>query len=502
MIDNDGHGTHVAGTAAGRNAVYGGVAPDANIIVVSYDSSLDLGSGYADTIFSTNICQAAYYVFEKASELGMPAVVNLSLGTHIGPHDGTSLFEECLSGLVNGAAGRAIVAAAGNEYSDDAYYTGIHTGFEVENSTAATNFVIRKPSQDRVYYIDIWGTQGSDLSIGIAMHNGRPSGSPKDFSEFTAPGETDDGSFLDGKIRYKINASETSSALNGKPHIGIRITIDPSITNPKDYSFDLVARGTGSFDAWLFPDKPAKTIQFTSVSGDISGDWNYVAGDSRMSVAMPSTSPEIISVGGYTSRNRWNGGPGCCEVAYAVGDILNFSSSGPSANASATGFKPDIAAPGGMIASALSSAVSPNSLLILEDGKHVLQAGTSMATPFVTGTIALMFSADPNYTSNDVKRYIIESAYSDDFTGEVPNARWGNGKLDVLRALEFAINGGSSGSFDSNESLSEPENAGGGSSCQLIIGETSGGCMAYAILAAIALITISIRRRKSFQRIG
>ena len=181
MIDSDGHGTHVAGTAAGRDPVYGGVAPDANIIVVSYDSSLDLGSGYADTIFSTNICQAAYYVFEKASELGMPAVVNLSLGTHIGPHDGTSLFEECLSGLVNGASGRAIVAAAGNEYSDDTYYTGIHAGFEVSNSIAATNFVIRQTSRDRIYYMDIWGAPGSDLSIGLAIHNGRPSGSPKNF---------------------------------------------------------------------------------------------------------------------------------------------------------------------------------------------------------------------------------------------------------------------------------------------------------------------------------
>ena len=174
MVDNDGHGTHVAGTAAGRHPVYGGVAPDANIIVVSYDSSLDLGSGYADTIFSTNICQAAYYVFEKATALGMPAVVNLSLGTHIGPHDGTSLFEECLSGLVNGAAGRAIVAAAGNEYSDDTYYTGIHAGFEVSDNATATNFVIRKASRDRVYYIDIWGAHGSDLSIGLAMHNVTP----------------------------------------------------------------------------------------------------------------------------------------------------------------------------------------------------------------------------------------------------------------------------------------------------------------------------------------
>ena len=124
-----------------------------------------------------------------------------------------------------------------------------------------------------------------------------------------------------------------------------------------------------------------------------------------------------------------------------------------------------------------------------------------MATPFVTGTIALMFSANPNYTAADVKRYIIESAYADDFTGDVPNLRWGHGKLDVLRALEFAINGGASGSFDANENLSQPENGGGGSSCQLVTDGTKGGCAGFAMLATLALMTIAITRRRSFQKI-
>ena len=500
LIDTDGHGTHVAGIVAGRHETYRGVAPDANIIVVSYDSSMDVTSGYADPIFSTNICQAAYYVFSKAAALGMPAVVNLSLGTHIGPHDGTSLFETCLSGLLADSSGRAIVAAAGNEYSSSNTYTGIHASFEVDNTTAATNFVIRRLSKDRMYYVDVWGAPESELRVGLAIHTGMPSGAPRDFSGLIMPGIRKSGFFLGGDIEYSINASETASMLNGKPHVGIRIVLNEDVDKPEDYSFDLVVEGTGSFDAWLFPDKPSRTVQFTSVSGDRGADWIYVPGDRNRSIAVPATSPDIIAVSGYTTRNQWDGGPGCCEVSYVLGELLNFSSSGPSADPEATGFKPEIAAPGGMIASALSSYASPNSLLILDDGLHVLQAGTSMAAPFVSGTIALMFSADPDFTHQDVKQYLIESAYADGDTGDVPDPRWGYGKLDVLAAVQTAVNGGPSGSFDANGNLSQPPSRGSHISCQLSKAASNridhiSAIVCFMALAAAIIVVIRWRRR-------
>ncbi|HQG13222.1 MAG TPA: S8 family serine peptidase [bacterium] len=498
LADSDGHGTHVAATAAGSDETYRGIAPDANIIVVSYDSSVSMDTGYAKPIFSTKICQAAYYIFKKADSLGMPAVINLSLGTHIGSHDGSSLFESCLSELLKDSAGRAIVAAAGNEYTEGKNgFTGIHVGGEISETTAS-NFVIRRITSDRIYYIDLWGSKGSDLSVGLAFHNGRAGGTPEKFSGLVEMGASSSGSFLDGKINYVINFTEESSALNGKPHAGIRIMVDPSLNDISRHSFDLVVSGNGSYDAWLFPDKPSETIQFTDFQGG-ANTWNYVPGDSMKSIAMPATSPEIIAVAGYTTRNSWNRGSGCCEVAFNLGAILDFSSSGPSADPSATGQKPEIAAPGGMIASALSSTATHNSLMIMPDGKHALQAGTSMAAPFVTGTIALMFSADSNYTHDDVKKYIVESAYVDEDVGEAPNNRWGFGKLDVLAALETAINGGSSGRFDGNQSLSEPEGAGasGGSLGCTLSSEVSGSDkkIVLAGMFFIAAALIAARRR-------
>jgi subtilisin family serine protease len=488
LSDADGHGTHVAGTAAGRNDTYGGIAPDANIIVVSYDSSVDLQSGYAETIFSTKICQAAYYIFRKADEAGLPAVVNLSLGTHIGAHDGTSLFEECLGELIKGSAGRAIVAAAGNEYSTEEEFTGIHAGHEV-NGAVATNFVIRKLTSDRLYYIDVWGSTGSDLSVGLAMHNGSPSSTPSKFSGLIEAGQSSSGTLMDGAIDYSINFEEKSSPLNGKPHAGIRIKVNSGVNDLSDKSFDLVVSGSGSFDAWLFPDKPSKTVDFTSFADDVGSDWTYVPGDRINNVAIPATSPDIIAVGAYTTRNEWDRGAGCCQVPFEIGNLLDFSSSGPTSDPSRTGVKPDIAAPGGMIASALSSdAVDVNDLMVMEDGKHALEAGTSMAAPFVTGTIALMFSADPNYTYEDAKKYIIQSAYADEIVGEAPNDRWGHGKLDVLATLETAINGGSSGHFDRNSNLNTPgdESYASKPSCQLLAGDV--GVSKADVIIAMCLI--------------
>ena len=507
LNDYEGHGTHVSGTAAGNDEKYKGVAPDANIIVVSYDSSMNISGGYANTIFSTKICQGAYYIFKKAEEYGMPAVINMSLGTHIGPHDGRSLFEQCLSGLVEGTAGRAIVAAAGNETSIDRKSTGIHAGYDVDG-TMATAFKISKKSNQGIYYIDFWGSKDSDISVGLASYEGKASaGKEIDFSELVAPGGSKSGSMLDGKIQYSIGYTETKSAVNGKPHAGIEIKlVDGAEDILSGHEFALVISGSGSFNAWMFPDKPSKIINFQSESGHTVEGWNLIAGDRGNSISIPATDPDVIAVGAYTTRNKW--GDGCCEVALPLDDILDFSSSGPTADPEYTGVKPDITAPGAMIASAMSRYAVTDPLLVMKDGKHFLQSGTSMAAPFVTGTIALLFSADPNFTFQDVKKYLVQGAYVDDYVGDVPNNRWGNGKLDVLATLEDAIKGGSSGHFESNPSLSanttpsadDPLGAGassGHSGCYLSKGATvrPAGIAVFLFMNMFLLIAILFARK-------
>ena len=132
--DVDGHGTHVAGTAAGDGSQSGnchlsdhfiGVAPDADLIIVKSEFG---GRTYVDGV---------KYVFDKADALvpkKKPAVVNLSLGGVGAPHDGTSADELALDALLPpGTAGKVVVAAAGNSADD-----GFHAHRRVEASGNAT----------------------------------------------------------------------------------------------------------------------------------------------------------------------------------------------------------------------------------------------------------------------------------------------------------------------------------------------------------------------------
>ncbi len=121
-VDNAyrGHGTHVLGIAAGRGrpkglpdeGVFRGVAPGAELIAVKF---LGTGCPGLEKVagFDVEIIEGINYIFQKADEAGMPAVINLSWGMLTGPRDGTGPMEIALDEMTG--PGRIIVAAAGNE---------------------------------------------------------------------------------------------------------------------------------------------------------------------------------------------------------------------------------------------------------------------------------------------------------------------------------------------------------------------------------------------------
>src|ERR1041384_5318054 len=129
--DPDGHGTHVAGIAAGNGkpsgdcfglGTYKGVAPEADLIVVCTKVKRAETDPYIGD--ATDISRALRYVFRKAAERGQPAVVNLSQGGNMGPHDGTSMLELWIDILLLERSGRAVVKSAGNEGTSKHHASG------------------------------------------------------------------------------------------------------------------------------------------------------------------------------------------------------------------------------------------------------------------------------------------------------------------------------------------------------------------------------------------
>jgi subtilisin family serine protease len=387
--DRDGHGTHVAGIAAGdgssSSAGFRGVAPKAWIVAVK------------TTFYTADILEGVGYIFDEAERRGLPAVVNLSLGGQEGPHDGTSAFERGLDELAQGA-GRAIVVAAGNEGDLAIHVSGSLQGgsrtFELEAGA-------------REVTMEIWYPGASRFSISMVS----PSGTSLSASTGTGSGFV----LAPEGIAYIDNASGGVNPNNGDREAIVRITSTTSGTRWRVAVRD--EGGGGRFDGWVTTDTGA-----------------IVGGDSASTIDEPGNARSAITVGSFNTKGAWPSRAGEQDESdeNPLGVLSGFSSQGPTRDGRT---KPDLAAPGAWICSALSSSAASFDYLIHPDGVHAMHRGTSMASPHVAGAIALLFDVDPLLSAGGVLDLLTRKARRDDYTGAVPNDRWGFGKLDVWAAL-------------------------------------------------------------------
>jgi len=122
--------------------------------------------------------------------------------------------------------------------------------------------------------------------------------------------------------------------------------------------------------------------------------------------------------------------PGALVEAFAVGatdvfdEIATFSSRGPSPCSGVT--KPDISAPGSNVRAAIP-------------GGYAAMSGTSMATPHITGAVALLLSIKPALTVEELATILTRSA--SDLGPEGADNTYGTGRLDLAVAAEMALRG-------------------------------------------------------------
>lgn len=418
--DINGHGTHVAGIIAGNGSAlpskkYMGMAPEADLIVIK---------GGEGTFSTSRIIDGITYLQNLANTLGKPIVLNMSLGSQFGPHDGTRSYEIAVDNFTSSSPGRAVVISAGNDNG-----ANLHNKMSLAaNATTSISFVVPAGTTGTdVFQYRLYTKDNNAVSATITA--------PAAGGSLTAnAGESKDGLVItDSFAVHLVNLVETPNnnryvdlyvERNGTNRISPAGTWTLAITNN--------TTNTLAIDGWLY----YKNTSFSSTS--------LVGGNSDYLVASPGNANSAITVASFAGRNTWYSNAAAGAYTFPttrIDSISTFSSRGPRRDEV---LKPEITANGEAVISCLSSnATSFANTSITDIGLYVKDQGTSMSAPVTAGAIALLFQANPAATISQIKNYITSTANKTamtELTGATPNPTWGYGKLDVFKAATAMFN--------------------------------------------------------------
>ncbi len=383
--DISGHGTAVAGIAAGngRNSGgrYAGVAPRSELLVVKLGNPRQ--EGFPRT---TELMQGIDYVIRKALELRMPVAVNISFGNTYGSHDGTSLLERFIDDLSN-IWKSSICIGSGNEAASAGHTSGVMTPGREE--------IIQLAVQDSqtAISIQLWKEYTDIVDISLMTPSGVTVGP---LQEILGPQR-----FAVGGTEILLYYGEPSPYSTAQEIYIDMLPRETYITGGV-WRIILTPRKivSGAYELWL----PSENV--------LNKGTGFLFPTDHTTLTIPSTAGRVITVGAYNALT----------FVYA-----DFSGRGYTRETNL--IKPDIVAPGVDVTAA---AVG---------GGYAQFTGTSFATPFVTGGAALLMEwgivrgNDPYLFGEKVKAYFRRGARPLPGFTEYPNPQVGYGALCVRDSI-------------------------------------------------------------------
>ncbi len=387
--DNSGHGTAVAGIAAGNGRGsegrrYRGAAPESELVIVKMKSPQP--GGFPRT---TELMTGVDYVIRKALELRKPIAVNISFGNTYGPHDGTSLVERFLNDISD-TWKNVICIGSGNEGAAAGHASGLVS----DEEEAVQELAVQE--RETVLNVQIWKSYADEMDISIVNPSGEQVGP---FREILGPQR-----FLLGGTELLVYYGEPKP-YSVRQEIYISFLPVQSYVDSGVWRIILTPRRIvdGTYQMWL----PAQAALNVGTA--------FLTPNSMSTLTVPSTASQAVTVAAYDART----------FSYA-----DFSGRGPAAVYEGGNVpKPDLAAPGVLV-----NAPVPG-------GGYRAFSGTSFAAPFVTGSAALLMEwgivrgNDPYLYGEKVKAYLRRGARELPGYSEWPNAQLGYGVLCVEDSL-------------------------------------------------------------------
>jgi len=426
-VDQTAHGTHVAGIAAANGdslQAFRGAAPQADIMAVSLDFSID------DESWLSSIADAVAYIFQKADSIGKPCVINISAGTYLGSHDGKDLQAQAIDNLIKSQHGRMVVAAAGN-----AGNLRIHLRHQPSGDTLFTWF---KQSTAAPLYIECWADTADLNQVAFSIGADAVNSSFSFRGQVAWTGILMHLNQLKKDTLYSLNGNRLAIIESYGQLIGDRYSLIFSITpDSSTYNFRLMSTGNGKFDLWSF-EMVSGGLPTPSVFPDIS---RYVLPDLDQNICSSfQCSDVVVCVGQYVNRNNYIDVNGNLQTFNTTEGALAASSSrGPTRDGR---IKPDITSTGEITLASLKLSSAPwfianQPYKVAQGGLHIRDGGTSSAAPAVAGAIALLMQAQPTISWSDIRNSILSCPKLDNFTGNMlPDNRWGHGKFDAFTLMQ------------------------------------------------------------------
>ena len=340
--DQSGHGTHVAGIAAGNGRASDGrivgVAPKAELIVVKISNPVA-----TNLLESSNLEYAIEYCVFTAAEAGKPIAVNISYGNNYGAHNGGSLLDNRIDSLER--IGQSVLCCGmGNEgntarhFEGKLFPTGQASVPDADDQGRVAEWFVAPG--ERAISVQLWKNYVDEFNVRLYAPNNRLMGTMPNPSRLQQAIYRTTELYLYSGLPTPIQIQQLFLVvMEGNPFVetGIwRLEVEP------------VRIVDGTYHIWL------------PVAIETNQNTRFLNPAENTTLTIPATAIRVISVGAYDASTM---------------RFASFSGRGYTADGRV---KPDIVAPGVNIVSCAP------------DGGYRTLSGTSMATPYATGTASLM----------------------------------------------------------------------------------------------------------------